>query len=127
MVYNTLILPLFEYCNVVVGHGKSAILTRPQRLQNRGCIILGWNRYSDSLDIFRELKWLSIEERVNFHTGLMMFKCYQKSAQNIYISPSNTQRRDKGTALVGPSLGTPYHLTINLSVGRTVLHTRVLC
>ncbi len=65
MMYNALILPLFDYCNIVIGNGNSGILTRLQRLQNRGGrIILGWTRYSHSSDILRELKWLSIRERI---------------------------------------------------------------
>ncbi len=36
MMYDALILPLFDYCNIVIGNGKSGILTRLQRLQNRG-------------------------------------------------------------------------------------------
>ncbi len=43
-----------------------------------GHIMLGWNRYSHSLDILRELNWLSIAERVKFHTGVMMIKYHQK-------------------------------------------------
>ncbi len=35
MLYNALLLPFYDYCNVVVGNGKSGILTRPHRLQNR--------------------------------------------------------------------------------------------
>ncbi len=54
MMYNALILLVFDYCNVVVGNGKTGILTGLQRLQNRGRhIILGWNKYSHSSDILR--------------------------------------------------------------------------
>ncbi len=35
MMDNTLMLPLFDYWNVVVVNRKSGILTRLQRLQNR--------------------------------------------------------------------------------------------
>ncbi len=78
MMYNTLILSLFDYNNAVVGNRKSGIPTRLQRLQNRGCIILGWNRYSHRLDIIRELRWLSIVVRVKLHIGVMVFECHQK-------------------------------------------------
>ena len=45
MLYNTLILPIFDYCNIVIGNGNAGIVTRLQRLQNRaGHVILRWGR-----------------------------------------------------------------------------------
>jgi hypothetical protein len=79
MMYNALILPVFDYCNIVVGKGSSSNLGRLQRLQNRGGrVLLQWNRYTHSIDILNALKWLSVEERVKLNTAVMMYKCEKK-------------------------------------------------
>ncbi len=95
MLYNALVLPLFDYCDIVLGQGNSGILTRLQRLQNRGGrIILGWRRFTHTQDILNELKWLSVKERVMLHTGIMMYKCYTKDCPRyLYDSIQYAQAR----------------------------------
>jgi hypothetical protein len=115
MMYNALILPLFDYCDIVVGNGNYGIITRLQKLQNRGGrAILGWNRFTHSIDILNELKWLSIEERVKLHTGVMMYKCHRRECPRyLYESVSYSQNREGAiTRGAAAELPTPNAFTL---------------
>ena len=57
-VYNSLIQPHFDYCNVVWGNCNKGLSEKLQRLQNRAARILMSASYDSNLDdLFRALGW----------------------------------------------------------------------
>ncbi len=63
MLYNSLVLPLVDYCDVVIGNLNKTNLRRLQTLQNRGPhIILKADSRTHINDMMSDLKWLTIEQ-----------------------------------------------------------------
>ena len=72
MLYNSLVLPLFDYCDVVIDNLNTSYLNRLQRLQEHAVkIILGHMAHSvhDS-----KIKWFNVKERHDLHTMTMVYK-----------------------------------------------------
>ena len=76
MLYNAIVLPLFDYGDVVYGYCSAITLKRLQVLQNRGArMLLDCDYRTHSVNMLSELKWLNIKDRVNFHKMCLVFKC----------------------------------------------------
>ena len=74
LFYNSYILPIFDYCCVVWGFSKQSCLKKIAALQKRaGRIILCKPKTTPSRDIFKDLKWLTFENRCYYHTGVMIY------------------------------------------------------
>ena len=74
LLANSLILPLFEYCSncwSVCNRNVRVILIRQHKKMGR--VILGAKTQTPTTDVFRELKWVSIEERWRFRKCKMVF------------------------------------------------------
>ena len=70
-VYNSLIQPHFDYCNVVWGNCNKGLSEKLQRLQNRAARILMSASYDSNLDdLFRALGWYQRLEQ----KSILMFK-----------------------------------------------------
>ncbi len=83
MLYNSLVLPLFDYCDVVIGNLNKTNLRRLQKLQNRGArIILKAESRTHINDMMSDLKWLTIEQRHKLHTSVMVYKVMKRLAPN---------------------------------------------
>ncbi len=68
MLYNSTVLPLFDYGDVVYGNCSAITLKRLQVLQNRGAsMFLDCDYRTHSVNMLSELKWLNIKYRLNFH------------------------------------------------------------
>ncbi len=82
--YNgVLIVPIFDYYNIIVYKRNTNILSTLHELQNGGGRpLLMWNRYTHSSDIFNILKWLSAE--VTLSTVVMMYK-YENTKYPQYL------------------------------------------
>jgi hypothetical protein len=88
MYYNAYILPCFDYCCTVWGKGISSKsdVNKILKIQKRAArIILNKPVLTCSLDMFRELNWLTFEHRCAYHMGLLIFKC-KKQLLPIYMS-----------------------------------------
>ncbi len=83
MLYNSLALPLFHYCDVVLCNLNKTNLRRLQKLQNRSaCIILNADSRTHINDMMPDLKWLTIEQRQQLHTSVMAYKVMNSLAPN---------------------------------------------
>ncbi len=83
MLYNSLVLPLVDYCDMVIGNLNKINLRRLQKLQNRGaCIILKAYIRTHINDMMSDLKWLTIEQRHKLHTSVMVYKVMNSLAPN---------------------------------------------
>ena len=61
-IYNSLILPYFDYCNMVWENTAKYNLQKIQKMQNRAARILTGSSYDVSTtDLMRQLKWQTLE------------------------------------------------------------------
>ena len=82
LFYNSYVQPCFDYCATIWGFCSDSQINRLSRLQKRfGRLILNDPECS-SKDIFKKLKWLTIKERLEFLTVVLVYKCLNKMAPN---------------------------------------------
>ena len=64
-VYNTIILPHFDYCSLVWDNCSDELIDKLQKLQNRAArvIITGKTYETRSLEVLKELHWQPLKER----------------------------------------------------------------
>ena len=94
-VYNGLILPWFDYCDVVWDNLPSTSAERLQKLQNRAARVITRQNYDiRSHNIRKTLKWETLEERRFKHKATMMYKTQNNSAptclQNLFREKDNS-------------------------------------
>ena len=74
-ISNTLLLPYFDYCAIVWGTTTATNINRLQRLQNRAMrIILQCHPRTHVSDMLKELKWLSVKQRIMLLQCTWMWK-----------------------------------------------------
>ncbi len=95
MLYNSLLLPLFDYSDVVICNLNKTNLRRLQKLQNGGAhIILKADIRTHINDMISDLKWLTIEQRHKLHTSVMIHKVMTILAAN-YLCKYLTELSDR--------------------------------
>ena len=82
MYYNGYILPLFDYCCTVWGETTNLNLEKLCKLQKHAAsrIILNAKYDIPSLQLIKKLGWLSIQNRLEYHKSVLMYKCINNSA-----------------------------------------------
>lgn len=94
LLYNSTILPVFDYCDVLWSNTSAKNLSRIQRLQNRAArVILRAHGRTHVNDMLHKLKWLNVVDRVTYHKSLLVFKCYRKLVPEYLVDifvPVNT-------------------------------------
>ena len=74
-IYKSLILPLFDYCNVVWDNANKGELDRLQKIQNRAGRVITQSSYDiRSQDILKSLKWENLTDRRFRHEMILMHK-----------------------------------------------------
>lgn len=110
-IYKALVLPHFDYCDVVWGNCNKGLADRLQKLQNRAARVITRSDYSiRSADILKKLNWDNLETRRFKHMATFMFKIqnhrapeYLNSYQRICdISSHNLRNQDTDLALPKP-------------------------
>ena len=84
LVYNAVVLPHFDYRDVLYGSACKYVTERLQKLQNRaGRLILHINRDSHVTysEIHNALNWESLHDRRNQHLLTYMFKSFKGKDQ----------------------------------------------
>lgn len=88
MLYNALILPLYDYCDVVYGNCNVSEVVKLQRLQNRAAkIILQVPFDTGTHVVLSKLKWFYLAERLFFHRCVFLYKCFN-GASPAYLARS---------------------------------------
>lgn len=78
-IYNTMIKPYFEYCSTIIAFSTNETLDRLQKLQNRSMrIILKCNRYTSVDFMLNSLKWLNINQRLNYNVLIFVLNMRNK-------------------------------------------------
>ena len=86
-LYNTLVLPHLDYCSTIWGNNISkGDIKRLQRLQNCAMrIILECGRMTRTKHMLATLKWLSVEQRLLYNSGCLIWKIVNKETPS-YLS-----------------------------------------
>ena len=94
MLYNSIVLPHFDYADIIWGTAADKYVTRLYKLQKRAArIIASARRFAKSEPIFQDLKWMPLKERIHFHTATMMHKAMSGQTPD-YITSKFTHVRD---------------------------------
>ena len=83
LIYQALIQPLFDYCDVVWEQINKDLTERLQKLQNRAARIITRSDYEvRSADILEQLKWDNLSVRRYKHKAMCMYKIMNDKAPN---------------------------------------------
>ena len=75
LLYKTLILPHFDYCDAVWGNSSKLAFNRLSKIQNSaGRLILGLPRRTPTELVLSTLEWDTLEERRTFHLNTLVYK-----------------------------------------------------
>jgi hypothetical protein len=113
-LYNTLLLPHFDYCSTVWGTGiTQGNLSKLQKIQNCAMrIVLNCDSRAHINDMLNELKWLNIEQRLMYNLNCLVWKsCNQRTPnylQDVFtyqnsIHGYNTRQSSQCAFAVTPS------------------------
>jgi hypothetical protein len=81
LFYLGYILPLIDYCCVVWGNCSNEGLNRILKLQKRTAgLILDQDPIAPSEPLFKQLGWMTIEQRIKYHKHLLVSKCLKNEA-----------------------------------------------
>jgi hypothetical protein len=84
-------LPLIDYCCVVWGNCPNEGLNRILILQKRTArLILDQDPIAPSELLFKQLGWMTIEQRIKYHKYLLVSKCLKNEAPVYFKKKSNT-------------------------------------
>ena len=99
-INNALILPLFNYWDVLWDHIGKGLTEHIQKLQNRAARIIMQSSYDiRSRDILQQLKWEPLDISRTKHKAIMMFKILNDMAPK-YLSSQFAKTCERN----------PYHL-----------------
>ena len=74
-------MPLIDYCCVVWGNCSNEGLNRILKLQKRTAgLILDQDPIAPSEPLFKQLGWMTIEQRIKYHKHLLVSKCLKNEA-----------------------------------------------
>ena len=75
LLYNSLVLSHFDYCNIVVNNSHAKLQDRLQKIKSRGARIIMCEHYrSNNQQMHNSLKWFTVSDRTTYLYGLYMLK-----------------------------------------------------
>jgi hypothetical protein len=76
LFFNSYVLPHFDYCSVIWGNCSKTALNKLVKMQKRAArLILNKDFNTRSKDLFSELGWMPLEERITFQRATEVYKC----------------------------------------------------
>lgn len=97
ILYNTLILPHYNYCSSVLFMCDNVKINRLQVLQNKAMrIILKCDRYTHIQNMLTSLNWMNVQQNIKFNVIIFVFRIKYKIYPEylwrklVYISDSHT-------------------------------------
>ena len=89
IIYQTTVQPVIDYCITLWAYAPSTQVNKVQRFQNRAARIVSgvrdWN--VSGLSIVNALGWMTVVQRRNYFTGVLMHICIYGNAPD-YIKNS---------------------------------------
>ena len=86
LFYNGYILPLIDYCCIIWSGCAKNELVRIIKLQKRAArLILDADPLSSSAPLFKQLGWMTVENRISYHKSVLMHKCLKNEAP-VYLT-----------------------------------------
>ena len=86
-VYNSLVQPHFDYCNVVWGNCSKNLSSKLQKLQNRAARVLTFSNYDCSTsELFQNLKWSKLVHQRAVSKAIMMHSIVNNTAPEYLTS-----------------------------------------
>ena len=74
MIYNALIQPVFDHCDVVWGNLNKGLSSRIEKLQNHAARIVTFQGYDvRSADLLKYLNWDNLALKRDKHLSLLMY------------------------------------------------------
>ena len=75
-IIKTLVLSIINYCSSIWGMANKTQINRVQKLQNYAAKVAhgGVRKYDHVTPVLEKLKWLKIEEKVQFDVAFLVFK-----------------------------------------------------
>ena len=88
LIYQALIQPHFDYCNIVWGHCGITLQDKLQKLQNRAAFVLTYSNYDIYVDhLFKLLGWKNLTSQQQIQQATMVYKSLHELApENIFLS-----------------------------------------
>ena len=81
LLYNSLVLPHFDYCSPVWSNRYQSQTTQLFKVQKRAArLIMNQSYETPSVSLFKSLKWMTLEERFQLNRVLMICKCLHNLA-----------------------------------------------
>ena len=91
LVFNTIVLPHFDYCSIVWETACQSNLRIISQLQKRAArILLKAPRFTRSQTMFKTLNWLPFPRRVEYHKAIMVYKCLHDQAPSYLCEKFST-------------------------------------
>ena len=84
LVYNTLILPLINFCDIAWSNLLQKDQDRLQRLQHRSARII--TCCTRSYEAINHLRWWSLSKRRSYHKAELVFLCLNSLAPSYLLS-----------------------------------------
>ena len=93
-VYNSLVQPHFDYCNVIWGNCSKNLSAKLQKLQNRAARVLTFSNYDCSTsELFQNLKWSKLVHQRAVSKAIMMHSIVNNTAPE-YLTSRFVRRCD---------------------------------
>jgi hypothetical protein len=94
LFYNSYLLPHFDYCSIIWGNCSKHLLFDIIKLQKRAArLILDKDYTTPSKELFKQLQWMPLEDRMSYHRSVQVFKCINglcpENLQNLF-TPTGT-------------------------------------
>ena len=97
LLYNAVVQPHFDYADIVYDSTSSTNKDRLKRLQTRAARLISGTGPRDSRNpMYKELGWLSLQNRRNFHKCVMVYKCIHNLAPMYLCNIFNSSHYDHG-------------------------------
>ncbi len=80
-MYNAIVLPQFNYADIILESASAASKFKLQSLQTRAArLITGSDPRISRNPMYKSLSWLSLHHRWDFHKCVMVYKCHNSLA-----------------------------------------------
>jgi hypothetical protein len=128
-LYNTLMLPHFEYCCTVWGCSiTQSNLHQLQIIQNCAMrIILNCDSRTHIDDMLKDLHWLNVEKRLLYNMSVLVWKCNAKRVpsylHNVFIPQQSVHRYSTRSSSQAAFATVPSHRQSFLQNGTKVWNT----